>query len=421
MADFLMPSLGADMEFGTLVQWRVKAGDAVRKGTVVAEVETQKGVIEVEIFEAGVVEELLVQEGTKVPVGAPLARIADGARAAAPAERPRVAQVAPPPSPAPPAVVTPSPVMPAPAAPPVPAVPPPPARQRISPLARRMAADLGIALEAVTGTGEHGAITKADIERAAAARSIGVPPPPTIPTAPPAVPPPAPAVRQEEAGRTAAMRQAIAAAVSRSNREIPHYYLATDVDMTRALAWMRETNEARPLAQRLLSATLVLAAIARALREIPELNGFYENGALRASERVNLGIAIALRGGGLVAPAIHDAEALPIDQLDARLKDLVARARSGGLRSSEITDATVTVTNLGELGVQTVFGVIYPPQVALVGVGRIAERAWAAGGLVGSREVATITLAADHRASDGHRGGLFLNAVERFLQEPERL
>lgn len=433
MTDFRMPSLGADMEFGTLVRWRVKAGDTVRRGAVVADVETQKGVIEVEIFDTGIVEELVVPEGTKVPVGGVLARIGNGARAVPAAAPKEPAQRVPSPPPAVTEFVMPTPAdgmapLPAPSSAPAapqprpapPAELSPPGRNRVSPLARRVAAELGIALERVTGTGERGAITRADVERAAAARTASAGPPPAEPLAPAApTVPPAPVVRPTD--RAAGMREAIAAAVTRSNREIPHYYLATDVDMTRALAWIRQANAARTLADRLLPASLILAAIARALREVPELNGTYENGAFRPSDRVNLGIAIALRGGGLVAPAIRDADAMPIDKLDAGLKDLVARARSGGLRSSEVADPTITVTNLGDLGVRTVFGVIYPPQVALVGVGRIAERPWAEGGMVGSREVVTITLAADHRASDGHRGGLFLRAVARLLQAPERL
>jgi pyruvate dehydrogenase E2 component (dihydrolipoamide acetyltransferase) len=209
--------------------------------------------------------------------------------------------------------------------------------------------------------------------------------------------------------------------MSRANREIPHYHLAVDIDMSRALAWLAEANLARPVEARLLPAALLLAAVARALREVPELNGFWVDDAPRPSDHVHLGVAVSLRDGGLVAPAIHDADTLGVDALCARLRDLVQRARSGALRSSELADPTVTVTNLGDLGVQAVFGVIYPPQVALVGFGRIAERPWAEHGMVGCRPVVTATLAADHRASDGHRGGLLLGAIDRLLQAPERL
>jgi pyruvate dehydrogenase E2 component (dihydrolipoamide acetyltransferase) len=136
---------------------------------------------------------------------------------------------------------------------------------------------------------------------------------------------------------------------------------------------------------------------------------------------VHLGVAIALRQGGLVAPALHDAETLSLEDLQAGLRDLVLRARGGRLRSSEMSDATLTVTNLGDQGVDSVFGVIYPPQVALVGFGKLTERAWASGGMLAARPTVTTTLAADHRVSDGHRGALFVAAIGRLLQEPEKL
>lgn len=217
------------------------------------------------------------------------------------------------------------------------------------------------------------------------------------------------------------MRRAIAAAMARSNREIPHYYLATDVDMHRALTWLEEENLKRSVADRLLYAVLLLKAVALAAREVPEVNGFWLDDQFQPSEAVHLGVAIALRQQGLVTPAIHDADVKSLDELSLALRDLVARARGGMLRSSEIADATLTVTNLGEQGVPTVYGVIYPPQVALVGFGSIVQRAWVVDGLLGVRPIITATLAADHRASDGHRGGRFLAAVSRILQAPEKL
>ncbi|MCC6554296.1 MAG: 2-oxo acid dehydrogenase subunit E2, partial [Polyangiaceae bacterium] len=221
--------------------------------------------------------------------------------------------------------------------------------------------------------------------------------------------------------RALAMRRAIAAAMARSKREIPHYYLATDVDMSRAQAWLTAENLRRPVSERLLLAVLQLKAVALALREVPELNGFWVDGALRPSAAVHLGVAISLRRGGLVAPAIHDVDGKPLGALMAELGDLTRRARAGTLRSSEMADPTITVTNLGDQGAMLVHGVIYPPQVALVGLGKVTERPWAAGGMLGARPVLTATLSADHRASDGHRGSLFLDALSRWLQEPEKL
>jgi pyruvate dehydrogenase E2 component (dihydrolipoamide acetyltransferase) len=219
----------------------------------------------------------------------------------------------------------------------------------------------------------------------------------------------------------AEMRRAIAAAMARSKREIPHYYLSTTVELTRALAWLDAANATRPPAQRLLLAALFLKAVACALGEAPEFNGFFTVGGFQPGAGIHIGTAIAMRGGGLVAPSIRDADGLSLDALMARLRDLVGRARSGALRSSELSDPTITVTNLGERGVETVFGIIYPPQVALVGFGMPVERPWAADGQIVARRVLTATLAADHRASDGHRDALFLADIDRRLQNPETL
>jgi pyruvate dehydrogenase E2 component (dihydrolipoamide acetyltransferase) len=231
--------------------------------------------------------------------------------------------------------------------------------------------------------------------------------------------PAAPAASDADA-RRAAMRRAIAAAMARSKREIPHYYLFTTADMSRTLAWIESKNRDRPPAERILPAAVTLRAVARSLRDVPELNGFFMDGEFHGSEHVHLGVAIALRGGGLVAPAIHDAERKSVDEIMRDLRDLVQRARTGGLRSSEMADPTITVTNLGDQGVESVFGVIYPPQVALVGVGRITERPWAKDGLLGVRPTVVLSLAADHRASDGHRGGRFLSAVAARLEDPDK-
>lgn len=218
------------------------------------------------------------------------------------------------------------------------------------------------------------------------------------------------------------MRKAIAAAMARSKREIPHYYLATQIDMSRAMAWLTEENLKRPVANRILYSVLLLKAVAIAIREFPEMNGFWVDGAFKPAEAVHIGVAVSLhKGGGLIAPAIHDIDKKNLDEIMVNLRDLVKRVRAGVLRSSEIADATTTVTSLGDQGVETVFGIIYPPQVALVGFGKIVERPWAANGMVGARPVMTATLAADHRASDGHCGALFLAAIERILQEPEKL
>ena len=385
-----MPSLGADMESGTLVDWRVKPGDAVKRGDVVALVETEKGVIEVEIFESGVIDSLIVQPGEKVPVGTTLALVrGNGATVES--------QPALKPAPAPPVEKK----SPAPVVETQRAIETP--RLRISPLARKRAEDLGVDLASVVGTGEGGSVTSADVERAAG--------PSTAPK-----PPPGP---KEEP--YAAMRRVIAAAMARSKREIPHYYLSATIDMRRSLDWLAVENGRRPVTKRLLHSVLLIRAAALAAREVPEMNGFWRDGAFQAAERVHVGVAISLRQGGLVNPAIHDVDKIGLDELMENMLDLVNRARTGHLRSSEISDGTITVTNLGEQGVEGVFGVIYPPQVALVGFGKITDRPVAMNGMLGIRPILEATLSGDHRVSDGHRGGRFLLAVNRLLQEPEKL
>jgi len=388
-----MPSLGADMAAATLVKWLVTPGQAVSRGDIVAEVETEKGIIDIECFQPGVVETLDVAPGTKVPVGARLATLrSEGGAAVAP------------PSPSPP--LTPAPSPPAAVVAVGPTAGPTGRRVRVSPLARARAAALGVDLDRVQGSGPGGAIQAEDIERAAAA-------------GPPAPPAPAAAVAAEPA--LAPMRRAIAAAMARSKREIPHYYLQTRIDMHAALAWLQAENQRRSLTERLLPAVVLLKATARALRDVPSLNGHWIDGSLHVAEHVHLGFAIALKAGGLVAPAMHDVDTKSCDALMAELHDLIPRARAGRLRSSEMTDATLTVTNLGELGVESVFGVIYPPQVAIVGFGRILDQPWAEQGMVGVRPVVTASLAADHRATDGHIGARFLDALSRHLQHPEQL
>ena len=390
-----MPALGADMESGKVVEWLVKPGDRVKRGDVVAVVETHKGAIDVECFIEGVIDEL-VAIGEELPVGAVLARVRVAGESVAEAKS----------APAD-AAALPSAVAPSPRA--TLAVPPAAAaatRSKVSPAARRRAAERGIDADALHGTGADGAVTLGDVELAAAR---------------PQPAPAAPARVVRGGFDPALMRQAIAAAMSRSKREIPHYYLAEPVPMRRALDWLRDTNAQRPVTERLLPALLPLKAVALALHDFPELNGVHEGGDFRPSAAVHVGVAISLRAGGLIAPALHDVAAKPLDRLMRELADLVRRCRAGGLRSSELSDATVTVTNLGDQGVEAVFGVIYPPQVALVGFGRIAERPWIDSGVVAAMPALTATLCADHRVSDGHRGTLFLTRLRELLQHPEAL
>ena len=217
------------------------------------------------------------------------------------------------------------------------------------------------------------------------------------------------------------MRRAIAAAMARSNRDIPHYYLETRIDMSRVLRWLEIENQKRSIKDRLLPVVVLIKAVARALADVPELNGYWVDDRHQPQEAINIGFAIALRQGGLVTPAIHNADLKSLDELMEAMRDLITRTRAGRLRSSEMTDPTVTLTSLGDMGVEKVYGVIYPPQVALVGFGKPTRRAWVDGNSLRLIPVSTATLAADHRVSDGHRGALFLACLRDLLQEPEKL
>ncbi len=402
MAEFVMPTLGSDMTEGTLVEWKKKVGELVVKGEIIAEVDTEKAAIEIESFHSGVIEQLLAKPGERVPVGRVMAIIREEGTQAQPAVQA--------PASAPPlqTVSLKKQVSSLPPAPPPIAAPvTKPGRLRISPAARKLAGELGVDPATVQGSGPDGAITLDDIQRVAQAQR-------QQPSAPPAF-------AGETGDRQARMRQTIAAAMARSKREIPHYYLSTTIDMGRAMTWLKEENLKRPVTDRLLYGVLLIKAVALALRQVPELNALWKENAAVQSPDIHVGVAISIRQGGLVAPAIHNTDKRSLGELMSSFQDVVKRARAGTLRSSELSDPTITVTSMGEQGVETVFGVIYPPQVALVGFGKVVDRPWVIEGQVVSRPVLTASLSADHRVTDGHRGGVFLSAIDRLLQDPGQL
>lgn len=411
MIDFAMPALGADMDEGMLNEWLVKPGDTVSRGQIVAVVETTKAAVEIECWHDGVVAELLVPVGQTVAVGTPLARLlepgekpgagAPPAESAVPASTPMAATATGPEE--------------SPAAPPAPVG----HRQWVSPVARRTAATLGVDLKSLTGTGPQGAITLHDVEHAAATAHHEAPKPVVAPRPAATAEPKSAAEKARERG--AAMRASIAATMSRSKREIPHYYLADEIILDTALAWLAEQNAGRPITERILPAVLQLKAVGLAARKFGEFNGFWRDDEFEPASGQHVGVAISLRGGGLVAPAIHDVSEKKLHELMADLTDLVARARAGSLRSSEMSDPTITLTNLGEKGVDSVFGVIYPQQVAIVGFGKPAQRVVVVDGGIRVATTVVATLAADHRASDGARGALFLAEINKLLQQPQDL
>jgi pyruvate dehydrogenase E2 component (dihydrolipoamide acetyltransferase) len=389
MIEFQMPSLGADMEAGTLVEWRKKPRDAVKRGDIIAEVETQKGLIEIEVFDEGVISELLIKEGAKVPVGTIMALInPSGSTLETKEKTPKKT-----------------------------AIKIQPTEEKIiektagekfqerhlkaSPLAKRIAAENNIDLSTIQGTGENGAITKEDVENAITQVKITKP-----------------------AGKTPlqieAIRLAVAAAVTKSNKEIPHYYLEKKIDMTKSLTWLREANSKRPIQKRLLPAALIIKATAKSLVDFPNLNAIWDNG-VQLKKEINIGFVVSLRGGGVIVPAIRNANLKSVDEIMEALNDIIPRARALKLRSSDLTDTTISITSLGEGGADMVFGVIYPPQVAIVGFGGSSQQPFVENGMLGIRPVFTATLAGDHRATDGLTGSDFLSTLNNYLQNPESL
>jgi pyruvate dehydrogenase E2 component (dihydrolipoamide acetyltransferase) len=441
MIEFKLPSLGADMDEGMLVAWLIAPGDTVERGQVIAEVETDKGIIEVECWGEGYVDELLLEpSSTKLAVGTPIA-VLRGTDETAPGERVDAHGEK--------VIVEPS------SAVDIVEVDETTETGTVSPVSppvRHLAHELGVDIDHLDPTGDGGEVTRDDVRRASVTRPVPDSRPRATPRArrcaaergidlgsvrparldglivkgdlPAALPRrddviPEPPADVHDPGR--AMRRAIGRSMERSKREIPHYYLGTQIDIAEMMRWLDETNEERSITKRILPAAVLLRAVVLALRETPDLNGHWTDGAFVPIRDIHLGVAVSLRKGGLVAPAILNADRLDLDGIMASLTDLVARARSGRLRSSEMSDATITVTSLGDRGVDTVFPIIVPPQVAMVGFGKIEQRPVVVDGSVIARTVVNASLTADHRVTDGHGGGLFLLAVDRLLQEPENL
>lgn len=394
MIDFVMPSLGADMNEGTLREWRVKPGDKVKSGDIIAEVETQKGLIEIEVFNEGTIEKLLIEVGKKVPVGTVIAHIIPELETEA-IEKP------------------------------IPVIDVAKEKKveiekvsivekkveskkidhiRASPLAKKIAEENGIDISLIKGTGEENAITKEDVEKVISERKL----PSSVNNL------------KESSTPIENIRMAIAAAMSRSNQEIPHYYLETKIDMSASLAMLAETNNKLPVSERLLIAVFLIKAVTKAIEEVPDINAWWVNG-LQPKKDIHVAFVVSLRTGGIMVPTILDTGKKPLTELMKSLNDVIPRARAMKLRSSEINEATITITSLGDIGVETIYGIIYPPQVAIIGFGIIKEQAWVVNNKVEVRPILSATLAADHRATDGIIGSKFLMALKKYLEKPELL
>ncbi len=477
MTEFRMPSLGADMTEGTVLHWLVHPGSAVKRGDIVAEVDTTKAAIEIECFGDGVVDEIVVPEGRTVPVGAVLATITTEPAAPEPA-----ATEAGTPEPGAEDSAATGPVAVSPAD-----HEPRERPARMTPLVRRLAEQAGLEAATLRGTGPGGRVLRGDVEQAAGQRdsapvanrsgadadaavsngrrspehtrasglarrlaeergvdvstAVGTGPAGAVrardvpldagsgarrpaSTAPDSEVVGAETVRVPEtagARDVTAMRSTIAAAMTLSKRTVPHYYLSETVDVSAATDRLRQRNAAVPVPERILLPALLFRAVALAARRVPQLNGHWIDDEFRPAAAVHLGVVVSLRGGGIIVPTIPDADAMDAAGMMSAMRSVVERARSGRLRSSDVTDATVTVTNLGDLGVESVFGVIAVPQVAIVGLGAVTDRPCAVDGLLGVRPQVTTTLSADHRASDGATGARFLRAVADVLQRPQEL
>ena len=408
--EFRMPSLGADMTEGRVTEWLVRPGDHVERGQIVVIVETDKSDIEVEVFQPGTVSELLVAEGEMVPVGTAIALIAT--ESAAPVAVPREPVEAPQP-----AMVTQA-----------------STSHITSPVLRRLADDLHVDVTHLHGTGPGGRIQRQDVIGASGTPARGRFTPRAKRLlersgldrnrfADRAYVSGDDVVRELARSRPAdsaptrgeTMRQRIAKLMARSWAEIPHYHVAKRLDLATMLDTLRERNDSRSLSERVLPAAVLLCASARAAVAVPECNGWWRDGRLETSSGVTLGVVLSLREGGIVVPAIADAQELTTVEMMAHLSELVQRARHGRLRASDLVEASITVTNLGDRGAESVYGVIHPPQVALVGFGSIHDEAWPDAGELTIRPTVHTSLAGDHRASDGLAGSRFLTQLQAVV------
>ncbi len=412
-----MPALSPTMTEGTLARWLVKEGDSVKSGDVIAEIETDKATMEVEALDDGVMVKLAVAEGTQnVAVNELIAVLAEDGESvddalAAVAAVPAVAPLTTPQKDAPaavPAAAT-SPVQPA-------LAPLSPARSdRVfaSPLARRIAADAGLELARLSGTGPHGRIIRADVEEALASRASGtaVQPAAMSRTASAAV------SAEERFVPHNAMRRVIADRLQRSKQTAPHFYLSVDCDIDNLLTARKALNEAAEASVKISVNDMVVKATAAALMAEPDVNGYFEAEGCRYFSTADICVAVAV-DGGLVTPVIHDVQKLGLADISRKTTDLASRARAGTLDPSEYAGGSFTISNLGMFGIREFAAVINPPQSAILAVGTGEQRPVVKNGELAVATVMTVTLSADHRIVDGALGAKWLQAFKRAIEQP---
>lgn len=440
--DVVMPRMGYDMTEGTIIDWKVKEGDAIQKGQILAEIETGKVNIEIEAFEAGTLARILGQAGQTYPVGEVIAILAapgekvetpsNGGSAPAAEAMPQATPPAPPAAP-PSAPTTESQPL------PVSAAGAPIGGVRASPIARRIADEHGLDLRQVKGTGPGGRIVKLDVEEALA-KGIATPAPAPVPApipapaptqavapAPAPAPQPSPAVAAPAAtpvGETipfSRMRQVIGQRLQQSYQTSPHFFVTVPIDMTDALAWREEINQVLQADGIKVSVNdMVLKAVANALVKHPEINVTISEQGITRHPNVNLGIAVAL-DDGLLTPVVSRAEQKTISQLTVEAKAAIERARNNKLKPDDMASGTFTVSNLGSMGVEEFTAIINPPQAAILAVGSALPEAVVRDGQIVPRSIMRVTLSSDHRVIDGAMAARFLQTVKAQLESPQRL
>ena len=412
----MMPKMGFDMEQGKIVRWLKQEGDAVKRGEKVAEIETEKVTIEVENFDDGILHTIVAQEGEEVPVGQPIAVVAQPGEAVDLAALNITVSAAPATETAAPASNGAAAVeAPAPEAPPA----APAGRVRASPLARRLAAEHGLDLASITGSGPLGRIERRDIEAARAAPPVAPPPP----AAPAPIPAPAlaaatgPEYEDIEPNR---MRAAIARAMTLSKPGAPHFYVTVPIDMGATMALRKQLAALAPdeSAQPSLN-DMVVAGVARTLRNVPDLNAWFIDGKVRRFRRVHVGLAVSL-DEGLVVPVVHDTDTKSVYQLAAETKALIERTRSGRNRLEDFEGSTFTISNMGALtrDVEEFSAIINPPQAAILAVAASIRQPVARDDQIVIADIMRVTLSVDHRVGDGAKAVAFLVELKRIMENP---
>lgn len=431
--NILMPALSPTMEKGNLAKWLKKEGDKVKSGDVIAEIETDKATMEVEAVDEGTIAKILVPEGTAdVAVNDVIAVLAaegedvKSAGSAAPVKAPaKPAAAAPPAAPAPAAAAAP---VAAPPPAPIAASPVSPQRLFSSPLARRLAKEFGIDLSAVQGTGPHGRVVARDIDAAKSGK--GLKPAAAAPAA--AAPAAGPSDQQIralfaegsfEAVPHDTMRKVIAQRLTVAKRDVPHYYLTADCDITKLVAAREEINAAAPKnkegkpAYKLSVNDFVIKALALALQRVPDTNVTWTEGAMLRHKGSDVSVAVSIPSG-LITPVIRNAHLKPVSVISSEMKDMAARARARKLKPEEYQGGTSSVSNLGMYGIKDFTAVINPPQSTILAVGTGEERAVVRNGKIEIATIMSVTLSCDHRAIDGALGAELVAAFRALIENP---